>query len=180
MHSTKMYFSTEWLLIGISLISLYTIGAYANIDCEELPVEDCAFAVSSSGARCVLEKYRTKSGSPLYECQTSTIMAEKAEEWIESDECMRSCGVDRMSVGLSTDGFLEHNFAGQFCSEGCQKNCPNIIDLFTKLAAGEGLYLPHVCNDVRPRGSIKEHQPSNHFSRFLVEDVAPPVEGPIL
>jgi hypothetical protein len=40
------------------------------VECEELPTEYCAFAVSSSGARCVLEKQIHASGSlPVYKCQ---------------------------------------------------------------------------------------------------------------
>lgn len=65
-------------------------------------------------------------------------MAEKQEEWIESDECVNACGLERMSVGLSTDLLLDSHFADMFCSAECLNNCPNLIDLYISLAAGEG------------------------------------------
>lgn len=42
-----------------------------KLDCEDLPIEDCAFSVASSGTRCVLEKYRSKEGSVQYVCQVA-------------------------------------------------------------------------------------------------------------
>lgn len=65
-------------------------------------------------------------------------MAEKQEEWIESDECIKSCGLERMSVGLSTDLLMDSRFTGMLCSSECLNNCPNLIDLYISLAAGEG------------------------------------------
>ena len=70
--------------------------------------------------------------------QSSIIMAEKQEEWIESDECIKSCGLERMSVGLSTDLLMDSRFAELLCSSECLNNCPNLIDLYISLAAGEG------------------------------------------
>lgn len=70
--------------------------------------------------------------------QSSSIMAGKQEEWIESDECINTCGLERMSVGLSTDLLLDSHFADMFCSSECLNNCPNLIDLYVSLAAGEG------------------------------------------
>ena len=70
--------------------------------------------------------------------QSSIIMAEKQEEWIESDECVKSCGLERMSFGLSTDLLLDSHFQEMLCSPECLNNCPNIIDLYISLAAGEG------------------------------------------
>ncbi|KAJ7516260.1 hypothetical protein O6H91_22G050200 [Diphasiastrum complanatum] len=46
-----------------------------------------------------------------------------------------------MAIGLSTDGLLDPKFAARFCEPACQTSCPNIIDLLTKLAVGEGIYL---------------------------------------
>ncbi|KAJ7526609.1 hypothetical protein O6H91_16G014500 [Diphasiastrum complanatum] len=43
-----------------------------------------------------------------------------------------------MAVGLSTDARLDPKFAARFCEPACQNSYPNIIDLFTKLVAGEG------------------------------------------
>ena len=65
-------------------------------------------------------------------------MAERQEEWIEKDECIDLCGLQRMTIGLSTDALLEEDFTRKFCLSQCRTMCPNINDLYTKLAAGEG------------------------------------------
>jgi hypothetical protein len=70
--------------------------------------------------------------------QSSIILAENQEEWIESDECVRSCGLERISFGLSTDLLLDSQSTAMLCSPECVNNCPNIIDLYINLAAGEG------------------------------------------
>ena len=41
------------------------------MSCEQLPIQVCAFSVSSSGARCVLEKSVLTDGDVQYECQVS-------------------------------------------------------------------------------------------------------------
>jgi hypothetical protein len=51
---------------------------------------------------------------------------------------VKACGLERMSVGLSTDLLMDYQFAEMFCSSECLNNCPNIIDLYINLAAGEG------------------------------------------
>jgi hypothetical protein len=65
-------------------------------------------------------------------------LAENQQEWIESDECVRSCGLERISFGLSTDLLLDSQSTAMLCSPECVNNCPNIIDLYINLAAGEG------------------------------------------
>jgi len=127
----------------ISVISLQVV--YGGIVCEKLPVEVCAFSVSSSGARCVLEKSTLRDSNVLYECQTSEIIAENLNELIETEECMNACGVERMTVGMSTDSLAERGFTNKLCSTRCYNNCPNIVDLYFNLAAGEGVYLPRLC-----------------------------------
>ncbi|BBN11425.1 hypothetical protein MPTK1_5g11780 [Marchantia polymorpha subsp. ruderalis] len=122
-----------------------------GLECEDLSIEDCAFAVSSTGARCVLEKSTLQNGETSAECQTSIIMAEKPLEWIETDECIKSCGLERVSYGLSTDALMEKGFTAKLCSAECQNNCPNIVDLYIKLAAGEGVYLPRLCTSQKSR-----------------------------
>lgn len=126
-----------------SLISLQVV--YGGLVCEKLPVEVCAFSVSSSGARCVLEKSISRDNNVQYECQTSEVVAENINELIETDECMNACGVERMTVGLSTDSLGERGFTNKLCSPRCYNNCPNIIDLYFNLAAGEGVYMPRLC-----------------------------------
>lgn len=123
-----------------------------NIDCEELPIQKCAFAVATSGARCVLEKYIAPTDeTPEYKCQTSVILAERPVEWIETDECIKSCGLQRLSVGLSTDGLHEREFTTKLCLSDCRSKCPNINDLYTKLAEEEGINLASVCESLKPK-----------------------------
>ncbi|MCO5565205.1 hypothetical protein L7F22_018878 [Adiantum nelumboides] len=139
-------------LLTIMLIGLLHVNpVLGTIECEDLPVEDCAFAVSSSGARCVLEKVVKANAAPQYKCQTSIIMAERPTEWIESEDCIKTCGLQRLSVGLSTDALLERDFTKRLCFSECRSKCPNINDLYTKLAAEEGMYLPTLCDSLKPR-----------------------------
>lgn len=63
---------------------------------------------------------------------------ERMKDWIETDECVRACGVDRNSVGISSDSLMESQFTAKLCSPACYQDCPNIIDLYFNLAAGEG------------------------------------------
>ncbi|KAL3639455.1 hypothetical protein CASFOL_017362 [Castilleja foliolosa] len=71
---------------------------------------------------------------------------ERLSGHIESDQCVRSCGVDRRFVGISSDAFLSADFSSRLCSPACYQNCPNIVDLYFNLAAGEGVYLPTLCD----------------------------------
>jgi len=89
----------------ISVISLRVV--FGGIVCEKLPVEVCAFSVSTSGARCVLEKSIFSDGNVQYECQRSEVIAENLNELIETEECVNACGVERMTVGMSTDSLAE-------------------------------------------------------------------------
>jgi len=127
----------------ISVISLQVV--YGRMVCENVPVEVCAFSVSSSGARCVLEKSISRNDNVQYECQSSEVIAETMKELIETDECMNACGVERMTAGMSTDSLAEHGFTNKLCCPQCYNKCPNIIDLYFNLAAGEGVYLPRLC-----------------------------------
>eukprot|EP01018_Ginkgo_biloba_P016535 Gb_37137 [translate_table: standard] len=137
--------------LSLLLALLGLQGVLGGLECEKLPAQMCAFSVSATGARCVLEKYVMKNGSVEYECQSSEIIAEKVMEWIESEECMEACGLERMSVGVSSDALLEPHFTDKLCSPQCQNNCPNIVDLYLNLAAGEGIYLPHLCEAHRAK-----------------------------
>eukprot|EP00250_Pteridium_aquilinum_P005348 c15457_g1_i1 orf=154-693(-) len=133
-----------YILFAILFASLAS-GISGKMLCEDLPVDFCAFSVSTTGSRCVLEKRILTNGNVEYECQTSQVVADMFAEWMETDECIQSCGLDRMSVGISSDALVERGFAKVVCSRACQNNCPNVIDLFTNLAAGEGVQLEQVC-----------------------------------
>ncbi|XP_060176453.1 uncharacterized protein LOC132606826 isoform X2 [Lycium barbarum] len=126
--------------------ALFLQGALGNFVCEELPTNVCAFAIATSGKRCLLENSAAKDGKVEYQCKTSEVVVEKMKQHIETDECVEACGVDRNSVGISSDSLLEPQFAAKLCSPACYERCANIVDLYFNLAAGEGVYLPDLCN----------------------------------
>ncbi|KAH9309692.1 hypothetical protein KI387_037603, partial [Taxus chinensis] len=134
------------------------------VECEKLPVEMCAFAVSSSGFRCVLEKKYSSAAanheaSVQYQCQSSGVIAETMIAWIESEECVEACGLQRMSVGMSTDDLSSYShFTSKLCSQKCQNRCPNVVDLYLNLAAGEGMYLPQLCEAHKTRARRMMYQ----------------------
>ncbi|GLJ38090.1 hypothetical protein SUGI_0775410 [Cryptomeria japonica] len=133
------------VVIIVLALSIMDVLLVQGFECEKLPMDFCAFSVSSTGNRCVLD-YKYSSTSAQHECQSSGIMVEKFSEWIESEECLDSCGLQRIFVGLSSDDLNSYSpFSSQLCSEKCQNNCPNIVDLYSNLAAGEGIYLPSLC-----------------------------------
>ncbi|XP_075493142.1 uncharacterized protein LOC142531038 [Primulina tabacum] len=131
-----------------ALVSAFLVqGILGNVECENLDKERCAFAVSSSGRRCVLEKSVRRSGEEVYMCRTSDIEAYKFKNWIETDECIMACGLDRNALGISSDSLLESRFALKLCSDECYRKCHNVVDLHFNLAAGEGIYLPKLCEE---------------------------------
>ncbi|XP_010273059.1 PREDICTED: uncharacterized protein LOC104608702 [Nelumbo nucifera] len=133
-------------LISLALaLSLCVQGTLGGITCEHLDKNTCAFAVSSSGTRCVLEKHVKRSGDEVYTCRTSEIEADKLKDWVETDECIQACGLNRNTLGISSDALVEPCFVHKLCSSRCYDNCPNIIDLYFNLAAGEGIFLPKLC-----------------------------------
>ncbi|MBA0792707.1 hypothetical protein Gohar_017182 [Gossypium harknessii] len=140
------------------LSSLFLHASLAEIICEDLPNDVCAFAIASSGKRCLLETALEKNEKEEYQCRTSEVMVERMAEYIENDDCVRACGVDRNSIGISSDSLLEPQFTSKLCAPACCHNCPNIVDLFFNLAAGEGVFLPDLCEAQRinPRRSMVE------------------------
>ncbi|KAK6155690.1 hypothetical protein DH2020_009938 [Rehmannia glutinosa] len=133
-------------LLALALaLALSMQGTLGNIECENLDKDSCAYAVSSTGKRCVLEKHVLRSGAEKYACGTSEIEADKVKDRVETDECIKACGLDRTTIGISSDSLLEPHFARKLCSKECYGNCPNIVDLYFNLAAGEGVYLPKLC-----------------------------------
>lgn len=74
-----------------------------------------------------------------YQCRTSEVIVERMAEYIETDDCVNACGVDRDTNGISSDALHEPHTTVKLCSPACYQNCPNIIDLYFNLAAGEGM-----------------------------------------
>ncbi|XP_075500382.1 uncharacterized protein LOC142538971 isoform X1 [Primulina tabacum] len=141
-----MYSSMKLVLVLFLACSLLIHGIIAELICEELPTELCALSIASSGKRCVLETYLNEAGIKKYTCKTSEVLAEKLSGYIENDQCVDACGLDRESVGISSDAFLRPGFAASLCSPECYEICPNIVDLYYNLAAGEaGVFLPELC-----------------------------------
>nr|GMD21994.1 cell wall integrity and stress response component 1 [Ipomoea batatas] len=121
----KMKF-IHYFLACFSLLFIQT--ALGDLVCEQLPVGICSFSIASSGNRCVLETYSSGDGN----------------------ECIAACGVDRKSVGISSDSLLDHRFTAKLCSPQCYQNCPNIVDLYYNLASEEGgVLLPDLCKALR-------------------------------
>lgn len=78
-------------------------------------------------------------GSIRYQCSTSgVVVTNYMADWIETDECVSACGLDRNTVGISSDSLLERNFREKLCSTACYQGCPNIVDLYSNLSSGEG------------------------------------------
>ncbi|KAL2242824.1 UNVERIFIED_CONTAM: hypothetical protein Sindi_0400400, partial [Sesamum indicum] len=115
-----------------------------DVICENLPTNLCSFAIASSGKRCVLENCKNAQEK---KCKTSEVVVEKLSGYIETDQCVNACGVCRESVGISSDAFLSSKFTAHLCSPACFHNCPNIVDLFVNLAAGEGVSLSTLCKN---------------------------------
>ena len=88
----------------------------------------------------MLEKQVKRSGEEAYTCRTSEIEADKVKDHIESDQCIKACGLDRKSFGISSDSLLDSRFTQNLCSPQCYQACPNVVDLYFNLAAGEGIY----------------------------------------
>lgn len=144
------------LMIILLALPLFLQGALGAMVCEELPIKMCAFAVASSGKRCSLETHAGKDGKMGLQCKTSEILAsDNIRGHIEKDGCISACGVDRKTVGISSDYLFQPQYAHKICSPNCQHNCPNILDLYSSLAVAEGLYLPGVCKALGS-GSSKE------------------------
>ncbi|KAL8232551.1 hypothetical protein R6Q57_002329 [Mikania cordata] len=140
--------SSSMFFIFFLASTLFLQGSLGEIVCEDLPTEVCSFSIASSGKRCLLENsYESENGGR--QCTTSQVMVERMSEHIETDECVKACGVDRSSVGISSDTLLEPQSVSKICSEPCYLNCPNIVDLYFNLAVGEGVVLPDLCEKQR-------------------------------
>lgn len=87
----------------------------------------------------MLEKRVRRGGMEEYTCGSSEIVAEGLKDWIETDQCIESCGLNRNTLGISTDLLLDSQFLNKLCSPQCYQWCLNIVDVYFNLAAGEGI-----------------------------------------
>ena len=74
----------------------------------------------------------------LISLQTSKIVTDSFHSWIEDNKCIQACGLNRMSVGLSSDFLGEHELQRSICGNSCLEECLNVVEIFTNLASGEG------------------------------------------
>ncbi|KAF5480414.1 hypothetical protein F2P56_001167 [Juglans regia] len=177
--------STSMAILALAL-ALFVQGTLGGIICEHLDQDTCAFAVSSSGKRCVLEKHVKRSGEEAYTCRTSEIEVDKLKEWIETDQCIKACGLDRKTLGISSDSLLESRFTEKLCSPQCYESCPNVADLYFNLAAGEGVFLPKLCEaQTNPRRGMSEIRSSGFVApgpveaaKFTVASIVAPALAP--
>ncbi|KAI3750127.1 hypothetical protein L2E82_20752 [Cichorium intybus] len=161
-------------LVLFIVFTLFLQGAFGEIICEELPVGMCSFSIASSGKRCVLENYESNNGVIGFQCVTSEIVVKGMWEMIESDECTNACGVDRKSIGISSDSLLDPKLTTKICSTECYENCPNIVDLYYNLALGEGVYLADLCKVQRtmPRRAMSQVLSSGAASNGPISSVS--------
>jgi hypothetical protein len=133
---------------SISFTDPPSAHAGAQLSCEELPPDVCAFAVSSGGWRCVLE--RTPEGA--HRCQTSAVGGARglAAGWVETDACVRACGVDRAALGLpvASAAAEDRRSLRALCSPACRDGCPNVVDLYATLTVAEGARLRRVIDRI--------------------------------
>ncbi|KAL9250272.1 hypothetical protein AKJ16_DCAP04610 [Drosera capensis] len=153
-----MAVSSKLMFLVFIASSLFIQATLGELVCEDLPTDVCAFAIASSRKRCVLENYMKKRGKTEYQCRTSEVVVDSMSEHIETDKCVQACGADRNMVGISSDALLDPSFTAKLCSLDCYENCPNIVDLYFNLAAGEGVFLPDLCEKQRsnPRRAMVE------------------------
>lgn len=167
-----MAYQQALLALVVALVVVPLARADFQLECSMLPAEECAFAVSYTGNRCVLDKALR---SDHYTCETSNVKAgeDSPVEYVESNECVQACGVDRMTVGFSTDELTSHAFITKMCSRQCRNNCANLVDIYSNIIAGEGLTLSEFCGEQRRAQLIA--------SRRLIDSaaLAPGAEAPI-
>nr|XP_011468451.1 PREDICTED: uncharacterized protein LOC105352623 [Fragaria vesca subsp. vesca] len=106
-------------------------------------------------------------------CRTSQVVVEKLAGYIDTDKCVKACGVDRDAVGISSDAFLEPHFLKNMCTANCYEKCPNLVELYFNLAAGEGVFLPYLCERQRsePHRDMRESSSSRAASGPASEQV---------
>ncbi|KAG6548918.1 hypothetical protein Mapa_009681 [Marchantia paleacea] len=133
-----MYSCRSIVLLLLLSLRQVTLGQGAStLRCHMLPAEECAFAVDSSGKRCVLMEYNDAAVSIVRSCETSDISVgdDSPTEYIETEQCVRACGVQKMTIGFARSTNLPTDqFMLKLCSWECKHNCPNLVDLYNTVA----------------------------------------------
>ncbi|KAK9144371.1 hypothetical protein Sjap_004274 [Stephania japonica] len=162
-----------------------------GISCENLPADYCAFAISSEGMRCVLGKYYAYDyveGRRVtkFVCRSSGVFVPNMLNWVETHKCIKACGVERHSIGMTYSELLwQPKFMKRLCCHSCYYECPNIVDLFFNLALGEGQYLPRLCRRHRGKhepvqGSSTTRPGASPIEAPMAPTLTPPAESPIM
>ncbi|KAL6841343.1 hypothetical protein ACP4OV_028861 [Aristida adscensionis] len=70
-----------------------------------------------------------------------------AAGWSRPTPACAPAASTRAALGLpvASDAAEDRRFARALCSAACRGACPNIVDLYATLAAGEGMSLPALC-----------------------------------
>ncbi|KAI0498824.1 hypothetical protein KFK09_019719 [Dendrobium nobile] len=97
--------------------ALFVTAVLGKMTCDQLDRSTCAFAVSSIGFRCLLEKHvrGVGLGEELYKCWTSSLKATVMAGWVETDACIAACSLERETVGISSDSLLDRGFMSRLC-----------------------------------------------------------------
>ncbi|KAI5063952.1 hypothetical protein GOP47_0020622 [Adiantum capillus-veneris] len=156
----------------------------SDVVCEDLPAEWCAYSISSMGARCVLVDHGEKDGDntmQVYRCQTSSVETKVKGGWIEAEECIEACGLDRMTVGLFSQPAFDPRL---FCSSRCSRSCSHLHDLLRPLHEGRpgssSADVDDVCFDGDRHPHLLELELKIHGGRALAEVPSPaPSPSPI-
>lgn len=154
--SRAMYCCSSIVLLLLVSLRQVTLGQGASVlRCHMLPAEECAFAVDSSGKRCVLTENSDDAVSIVRSCETSEISVgdDSPIEYIETEQCVRACGVHKMTIGFARSTNLPTDqFMSKLCSWECKHNCPNLVDLYNNVSivvGKEGKFNSYteLCND---------------------------------
>ncbi|KAL2651671.1 hypothetical protein R1flu_019799 [Riccia fluitans] len=180
--STRVFFValTLWLAVSAPLVRADEEQQIeSKLQCHMLPIDHCAFAVDSDGDRCVLESIITDNVITAYICQKSVIPvgAECPVEYVETDECIMACGAERLTVGFSTDAFTTTGFTSKLCSTQCREGCPNLVDLYSNIIAGEGTTIAELCSEHRRSMLVREQQMIFAQAPFSSPGASPPSSG---
>jgi len=60
-----------------------------------------------------LETEKAVNDALEYQCRTSEAVLERMARYIEKDQCVKACGVERNFVGISSDALLEQQFTAK-------------------------------------------------------------------